>query len=472
MSEGRKRERGCESLSVAIIGGGLGGLAAALALQQLGLRRVVVFERDEYFGDRKQGYGLTLTNNPKGPLAKLGLLEACIKQDCASTCHWVFAPSGHVLGYYGRDFSHSTPPPPSSPSSSLPSSSSSSSSSRGNLRIPRQDLRQLLLDKLQPGTVVWNSKLADYEEDEGGVRLRFEGQEQGTERFDVLVASDGIRSSVRLQRDARMKAPNTMRYVGVAVILGISPAQHPLVHQQGFYVLDGQHRLFTMPFREGQTMWQLSFSGLAESEAASIRAMTPNELLAEALRRTHGWLDPVATLIAETPEREVWGTPLFDRNPMTVAKDKHLFSRVTCLGDACHPMSMFKGQGANQALEDGPLLAFWLAGGPSKAKLRAAEGAAAGAEARTDLPLSRDALLTRLRCFEREMVSRTTIKVRASRQAADMLHSPAALREAFGFEGVSAELAPSFLARLNAEANVGAASASGLVERVKALLNC
>ena len=462
----RSRGEGCASseevqaLSVAIIGGGLGGLAAAVALQQLGLKRVVVYERDEYFGDRKQGYGLTLTNNPKGPLAKLGLLEACIKQDCASMCHWVFAPSGRVLGYYGRDFTPSTP-----------SSVSASSSSRGNLRIPRQDLRQLLLDKLEPGTVVWGSRLVDYEEDEAGVRINFEGQEQGTDknRFDVLVASDGIRSSVRLQRDARMKAANTMRYVGVAVILGISPAQHMLVHRQGFYVLDGQHRLFTMPFREGQTMWQLSFSGLAESEAASIRTMTPSELLAEALRRTHGWLEPVAALIAQTPEREVWGTPLFDRDPMVVAKDKHFFSRVTCLGDACHPMSMFKGQGANQALEDGPLLAHWLAGGPSKAKRRAANSAADGG-AEKALPLSRDALLTRLRCFEREMVSRTTVKVRASRQAADLLHSPAALCEPFGFEGVSAKVASAFLARL-AEASIGAASASSLVERVKNVLH-
>jgi len=70
---------------------GIGGLATALALQQEGIR-CTVYERDRVFEDRKQGYGLTLSNTPKGGLAKLGILEACIRQDCNSNSHWVFTP--------------------------------------------------------------------------------------------------------------------------------------------------------------------------------------------------------------------------------------------------------------------------------------------------------------------------------------------------------------------------------------------
>ena len=58
------------TFSIAIVGGGIAGLGAALALQQKGFR-VKVYERDLLFEDRRQGYGLTLTNNPKGPLGMM-----------------------------------------------------------------------------------------------------------------------------------------------------------------------------------------------------------------------------------------------------------------------------------------------------------------------------------------------------------------------------------------------------------------
>ena len=61
-------------LFVIIIGGGLGGLATALALQKKNIE-CQVFERDKEISTRRQGYGLTLTNNVKGPLAQLVILS-------------------------------------------------------------------------------------------------------------------------------------------------------------------------------------------------------------------------------------------------------------------------------------------------------------------------------------------------------------------------------------------------------------
>ena len=77
-----------ENMHVAIVGGGLSGLGTALALQKIGIT-CTVFEKDSCFSDRMQGYGLTLTNNPKGPLNALGLLDECISRDCPSNAHWV-----------------------------------------------------------------------------------------------------------------------------------------------------------------------------------------------------------------------------------------------------------------------------------------------------------------------------------------------------------------------------------------------
>jgi 2-polyprenyl-6-methoxyphenol hydroxylase-like FAD-dependent oxidoreductase len=78
---------------VVIVGGGLGGLSAALALEKAGFTQISLFERDASFEQQKEGYGLTLTYNPKGPLASLGILEQVAEQDCPSRSHYLFRVS-------------------------------------------------------------------------------------------------------------------------------------------------------------------------------------------------------------------------------------------------------------------------------------------------------------------------------------------------------------------------------------------
>ena len=267
--------------SIAIVGGGIAGLGAALALQQKGFK-VRVYERDVLFEDRRQGYGLTLTNNPKGPLADLDLLNECIARDCPSNAHWIFAPSGNVLGYYGRSFKNKEGLP--SERSSLPGDCQVEG--RGNLRIPRQNLRRMMLERLQPDTVRWGMKLLDYTEDLNGVQIQFQtssssksdeisedatgGSSESNDGVkelntqnksiltndkgnisktnnvevvsaDILVGADGIRSIVRQLRGEKVGVQGNnklitesspLHYVGVAVILGITTATHPLINQQ------------------------------------------------------------------------------------------------------------------------------------------------------------------------------------------------------------------------------------------------
>jgi len=341
----------------------------------------------------------------------------------------------------------------------------------------------------------------------------------------------------------RLSTPTPLEYLGVAVIIGLSSFVHPLITRQGFYVLDGTHRLFTMPFKEGsateepQHMWQLSFSGVTLHEASLLRSMPATALLAQAAKRTAGWMAPVPDLLASTAAHLVWGTPLFDRAPMALhgapkpkPKPKPnaelepepefpagknipqteagaeaavyvsaaaygraatggkaaLGSRVTLLGDAAHPMSMFKGQGCNQALEDGPLLANWLLGGKQKRRAKAT-AAAAAAEKEAQLPpqLFREVLLRRLRSYEREMVDRTSVKQAASREAARMLHSAAVLGGAeaapgderrggggvtlFGFEGVMDEYKHRHASEAGSQGGVRASASASATASLQAL---
>mmetsp|Transcript_12511 Transcript_12511/g.12592 ORF Transcript_12511/g.12592 Transcript_12511/m.12592 type:complete len:227 (-) Transcript_12511:15-695(-) len=193
------------------------------------------------------------------------------------------------------------------------------------------------------------------------------------------------------------------------------------------------------------TMWQLSFSDISEKDAKELQKSKESDILQEALRRTTGWFDPVQELIRQTVLGETWCTPLYDRDPMRQWR-RDQGSRVTLLGDACHPMSMFKGQGANQALEDGTLLASWIC--------KATNNSKDSRDGRTNvnmLKLSRETLLTRLRCYEREMISRTTPKVLASRIAAAHLHSSLVLRDEFGIEGLTIEQSKRLLEKLEIE---------------------
>lgn len=99
-----------------------------------------------------------------------------------------------------------------------------------------------------------------------------------------------------------------------------------------------------------------------------------------------------------------------DRDPRQVKEmiQKNNVKRLVVMGDALHTMTPFKGQGANQALSDGPLLATCLKRGSVDAAVK---------------------------MFWRETIHRTTPIVEASRKAAQELHSPRALQD-HGFAGV------------------------------------
>eukprot|EP00941_MAST-03F_sp_MAST-3F-sp1_P004956 g4956.t1 len=399
MYQARKaaRER-CDPI-IGIAGGGIGGIALALALQQRGLR-VIVFERDASFNARAQGYGLTMQQAGTA-LRALGIpfnLESI-----SSSAHYSFTPDGEVIGCYGRRLRNNgngsaaleldsllrcgkeeekkKKKRPRSHSNSIEKKKSSSKNQ--NRHIPRQRLRQLLFESLLPDTVKWGHRIIGYTENIGkGVDIDIDvgckGKNQKRIHVDILVGADGIFSKVREVKlnDGR----ETLRYLGVMVILGIAKCDFPGYDQTVCQTLDGATRLYTMPFTrksdsgeagcpdstdtsvaavgEGTTMWQLSFPCSIE-EAKKI-ASTPESLRGEALRRCREWHAPIPDLLENTNFRHVTGYPAFDRPLLATSKLRNVeneASHVTLLGDAAHPMSPFKGQGANQALLDAVSLA-------------------------------------------------------------------------------------------------------------------
>jgi len=385
---------------IAIIGGGIGGVALAVAC----LHRKIPFtlyERDNGFYTRSQGYGLTLQQASKA-IQGFGILS--LKDGVISTRHVVHTTNGKIIGEWGMR--------------KWMQSGIKTSPKRTNVHIARQSLRLELLKQLGGDNMIqWGHQLINFKKcKKGGVDLSFEvnGKVKNT-KADLVVGADGIRSTVRKLLIDEDITP--LRYLGCIVILGICPLNNlkdidnPLLDSATvFQTANGNERIYMMPYTSDSVMWQLSFP-ISENEAKALSAKGTQALKKEACRRTQ-WHDPIPQILAATLEAQISGYPVYDRKiltPEVLKKNK----QITLIGDAAHPMSPFKGQGANQALLDA---------------LALARGISIGCR-----PLSqwrnvgiRESVLTE---FESEMLKRSASKVKDSAKAAQFLHSEIVLHK-------------------------------------------
>ncbi|MFD1381999.1 FAD-dependent oxidoreductase [Rhodanobacter aciditrophus] len=386
---------------VAIIGGGIGGVALAVACQHRGIP-FTLYERDSGFGVRSQGYGLTLQQASR---AIQGLGIESLEDGVVSTRHMVHTPEGKVVAEWGmRKW--------------VQDGGERSAAKRTNIHIARQSLRKALIEQLGGDeNVTWNHQLMSYETGtDGQMLLTFDHQgQQKTATADLIVGADGIRSVVRRQLIGDEKTP--LRYLGCIVILGIcaladlGDLQSDLLDKATvFQTANGNERIYIMPYKADSVMWQLSFR-LPEQEAIALNALGADALKAEAQRRTP-WHDPVTQILAATPASLVSGYPVYDRDALT-ALDFEQGLQVTLLGDAVHPMSPFKGQGANQALLDALSLARAITTGCWPQSGWREKGI-------------RQSVLAE---YEAEMLARSLVKVEDSAAAAEFLHSDIVLHK-------------------------------------------
>lgn len=424
--------------NVAIIGGGIGGVALAVACLHRGIP-FTLYERDREFESRSQGYGLTLQQASKA-IEGLGIFS--LAEGIVSTRHVVHNTEGRILGEWGiRKW--------------VPTDTKTAPK-RTNIHIARQLLRKALLEQLgEYGTVQtqssvqtqaiaqnqrviqWNHQLIDFKQREDaqsngkGVELHFQVQhkdeESGEESIelktayaDLVVGADGIRSAVRRLLIGEALSP--LHYLDCIVILGICPLA-AIKDQHGeqvecdlldsatvFQTANGHERMYMMPFTENSVMWQLSFP-MPEEEAKILSEQGPEALKQEALKRCQ-WHTPIPQIIAATQTGQVSGYPAYDRIPLQSELLENSL-HATLIGDAAHPMSPFKGQGANQALLD----ALALARGITKACRPQSNWREVGI---------RESVLKE---FETEMLLRSSKKVKESAEAAEFLHTKKVLQE-------------------------------------------
>ncbi|WP_353078605.1 FAD-dependent monooxygenase [Flavobacterium sp.] len=384
---------------VSIIGAGIGGVALAVACLHRGIP-FTLYERDKSFADRSQGYGLTLQQASKA-IKGFGLFS--LKEAIVSTKHIVHTSDGKIIGEWGlRKW--------------LPSDTKKQAK-HSNLHISRQALRNDLLNQLDENNKVqWGYQLVDFKESENKIDLSFQvNGEIKNVQTDILVGADGIRSSVRKLLLGEEIAP--LRYLDCMVILGICKlnalknTKSPLLDGATvFQTANGKERIYMMPYSKEAIMWQLSFP-ISEEAAKEISKKGKNSLKEEAILRTN-WHTPIPEIIKATLASEISGYPVYDREIVTTELLK-TGKNITLIGDAAHPMSPFKGQGANQALLD----ALSLAREITKKCTKSSNWKEIGIRKSV------------LNDFESDMLSRSATKVKDSAEAAKFLHTEIALFE-------------------------------------------
>ena len=313
-----------QALHVSIIGGGIGGLAAACAFQRQGIE-VTVFERNPEL--REIGAGLTLWANGVQVLQQLGLADALTAVSARLTHFECWSWRGKRLGSVRLDTLERRVGAPS-------------------LGIHRADLLRMLAGAVDRGSIHVQAHCVGFSSEQEHVIAHFvDGHEQQT---DLLVGADGLYSMIREQ----LLGKQPPRYSGYTCWRGVALFEDAHVSPGISSETWGRGRRFGMlPIGNGRVFWYATLNCPAGEQD---RAGERKENL---LRLFGGWREPIGRLIEATDKGAILRNDLFDRRPV-----RHWGrSRVTLLGDAAHPPTPNLGQGACQALEDAFVLAECLA---------------------------------------------------------------------------------------------------------------
>jgi salicylate hydroxylase len=321
-------------MRIAVVGGGIGGLSAALDLLQAGFD-VQVYEQAPRIGEI--GAGIQISPNASRLLIRHGLKSVMDKVGTRPLAvhhrRWddgrtlQCAPIGAAVeSAFGAPYYH----------------------------FHRGDLAELLRAALPAERVHVGHRLVALDEEGEIVVARFENG--AAAEADLVVGADGIHSRVHALLFGQGKA----RFTGCTAWRGLVPAER-IRHLD----IDVASHVWMGPDGHVVCYWVGAgrFMNVVcikeQGEWTEEGWMTPGRV-ADVLARYEGWDPVVRALIEALPETFVWA--LHDRTELP----HWTRGRVTLLGDACHPMLPFMAQGAAQSIEDGAVLAVLLKAMPDE----------------------------------------------------------------------------------------------------------
>lgn len=314
-----------------VLGGGIGGLTAALTLLDRGID-VEVYEQASELGEI--GAGLQLGANASRILARLGLGEQLARLGVA-------VQSLNMRDLRTDRMIHAVPPP----NVIDPQQYSITNRYNGTFyQMHRPDLLGMLADAVPTGVTHLGEKAVDFIDDGSAVTVRFASGHQA--QGDVLIGADGIHSMVR----TRLQGEQELDFSHIVAWRALIPRSKitQLNLAQDCHVWLGAHRSAVVYWVNGGRL--LNFVGMVPAEEAAEESWTAVGDLG-AMRASYVGCNPRLQAIVDEIETP-FITGYYFRYPLT----EWTRGRVALLGDAAHPMHPFLAQGACQAIEDAAVL--------------------------------------------------------------------------------------------------------------------
>jgi salicylate hydroxylase len=312
------------ALRAVVVGGGIGGTAAAVALARAGID-VRVYEQAQQLAE--VGAGVSLAPNGLRMLEKLGVGDGIERLGARHLSTELRLSDGRPARHESHQFARAGQ----------------------NVGIHRADLLALLVAELPPGTVRTGHQCTGLHQDAEAAVASFANGT--TAAADVVIGADGIHSTAR----GFVVAPAEPVFSGVVAYRGLVPRVdgYP-ADTMRMWVGESKHFL-VFPVRAGRLLNYVGFVQSGTSVRESWSAPGDPAALAGYFA---GWDPVIAEVIAAVSKPGgsgfQWG--MYDRAPLP----RWSSGRLTLLGDAAHPMLPHLGQGVNQALEDAVALATLL----------------------------------------------------------------------------------------------------------------